>query len=118
MDAETIRTITTSAITATSTLGAASIASYLGYRIQKISVDTNKQKDLLEKRTQELIKAYNHISAYYQLEQIYSEELSRKTGEAQKTLKSRMRQAIEDKGFTRPELTSLECNQAIKVLGT
>ena len=116
MDAETIRAITTSVITATSTLGAASIASYLGYRIQKLSVDTSKQKDLLEKRTRELIKAYNHIAAYYQLEQIYSEELSQKTGEAQKTVKSRMRKVIEDTGLTRPEMTSGECNQAIKAL--
>ena len=84
--------------------------------MQKLSVDTNKQKDLLEKRTKELIKAYNHISAYYQLEQIYSEELSGKTGEAQKTIKSRMRQAIEDNGFNRPEMTSGECNKAIKEL--
>ena len=116
MDTELIRLVATSIITATSTLGAASIAAYFGYRTQKLSSDKNAQKEMIEKRIRELIKAYNQVSAYYQLEQIYSEELSAKTGEAQKTLKIRIRKAVEDKGFNRPEWTSGECNQSIKAL--
>jgi hypothetical protein len=118
MDTETIRTIATSIITATSTLGAASIAAYFGYRTQRLSVDTNKLNQVVEQRNRELIKAYQHISAYYQLEQIYSEELSTKTNEAQKTIKSRIRKTVEDKGFNRPEWTSTECNQEIARLET
>jgi DNA-directed RNA polymerase specialized sigma24 family protein len=118
MDAETVRTITTAAITAVSTLGAAGIVSYFGHRNQRLSADTTKLKESLQKRNRQLAAAYRHVSAYYQLEQLYSAELSAKTGEAQKTLKSRIRGAVEAKGFERPEWTSGECNQSIKELET
>jgi hypothetical protein len=116
MDAETVRTITTAAITAVSTLGAAGIVSYFGHRNLKLSTDTTKLKELLQKRNKELGTAYHHVSAYYQLEQLYSAELSAQTGENQKTLKSRIRGAVEAKGFERPEWTSTECNQSIRDL--
>jgi hypothetical protein len=116
MDAETVRTITTSAITAVSTLGAAGIVSYFGHRNQKLSADTTKLKEMLQKRNRDLAAAYLHVSAYYQLEQLYSAELAAKSGEAQKTLKSRIRGAVEANGFERPEWTSGECNQWIRDL--
>ncbi len=116
MDAESLRTITTSAITATSTLGAAGIVAYFGHRNQKLSTETSKLKESLEKRTKQLAAAYRHVSAYYQLEQLYSSELSSKTGEASKTLKSRIRAAVEAQGFERPEWTSVQCNQWINGL--
>jgi hypothetical protein len=117
MDPETVRTITTSAITAFSTLTAAAIVAYFGYRTQKHTSKTKDMEKDLEKRTTELIRAYRHVSAYYQLEQQYSEYLASSSGQSQKTLKSQFRKAVQDKGYDRPEWTSLECEQAISALG-
>jgi hypothetical protein len=118
MDPETVRTITTSAITAISTLGAASIAAYVAYRTQKLSNRTTELRGKLEKRTRELIKAYRQVSAYYQLEQEYSAELSAKTGHAQKTLKSQFRKTVEEKNFDKPTWTTTDCNRDIEELET
>ena len=75
-----------------------------------------EMKSALDKRTKELIKAYEQVSAYYQLEQEYSSHVATTTGAAQRTLKSQYRKAVQDKGYVRPEWTSLECEQAIATL--
>jgi pyruvate/2-oxoacid:ferredoxin oxidoreductase beta subunit len=113
MDAETVRTITTSAITAASTLGAAAIVAYFGYRTQKHTRKTDELEEELDELKAQLIKAYRQVSAYYQLEQKYSDQLASGTGQAQKTLKSAFRNAVQEEGFDRPEWTTLECEQAI-----
>jgi hypothetical protein len=63
--------------------------------------------------------AYRQVSAYYQLEQEYSQELATKTeGEAQKTIKSRFRKIVEDKGFDKPYWTTTSCNEDIADLSS
>lgn len=116
MDAETLRTTVTSTITAISTLGAAAIVGYWGYRTQRQSNEMSKLKEANEKLRKELSAAYGQVSAYYQLEQAFADELCKLTGDAQKTLKSRFRDAVEEKGFCRPELTTNGCNSRIAAL--
>jgi hypothetical protein len=116
MDAETTRTIATSAITAISTLGAAAIVAYFGYRAQKHTRKTDQLENEIEQRKKELVAAYRQVSAYYQLEQKYSDQLASLTGQAQKTLKSQFRDAVEDEGFDRPEWTTRDCEIAMAEL--
>ena len=116
MDPETIRTITTSAITAVSTLAGAAIVAYFGYRTQKHTGKTDDLQRELEKRKNELISGYHQISAYYQLEEKYSEQMGSMTGQAQKTVKSQFRDAVQQEGFDRPKWTTLECEKAIDEL--
>ena len=113
MDPETVRTITTSAITAVSTLAGAAIVAYFDYRTQKHTGKTDDLQRELEKRKNELISGYHQISAYYQLEEKYSEQMGSMTGQAQKTVKSQFRDAVQQEGFDRPKWTTLECEKAI-----
>jgi len=113
MDSETIRTITTSAITAVSTLAGAAIVAYFGYRTQKHTGKTEDMERELERCKKELISGYHQVSAYYQLEEKYSEQVASVTGQAQKTVKSQFRDAVQQEGFDRPKWTTLECEKAI-----
>src|SRR5437763_12347189 len=113
MDPETIRTITTSAITALSTLAGAAIVAYFGYRTQKHTRKTEDLERQLEKRKNELITAYRQVSAYYQLEEKYSEQIANITGQAQRTVKSQFRDGVQEEGFERPKWTSLEGEKAV-----
>jgi len=113
MDPETLRTITTSAITAISTLAGAAIVAYFGYRTQKHTRKTDDLEREVERRKNELISAYHQISSYYQLEEKYSEQMGSMTGQAQKTVKSQFRDAVQQEGFDRPKWTTLECEKAI-----
>ena len=101
-----------SAITAVSTLAGAAIVAYFGYRTQKHTGKTDDLQRELEKRKNELISGYHQISAYYQLEEKYSEQMGSMTGQAQKTVKSQFRDAVQQ-GFDRPKWTTLECEKAI-----
>ena len=117
MDAETSRTIATSAITAISTLGAAAIVAYFGYRAQKKHTrKTDQLEDEIEQRKHEPVTAYHQASAYYQLEQKYSGQLASMTGQAQKTIRSQFRDAVQDETFDRPEWTTRDCEIAIAEL--
>jgi len=113
MDPETVRTITTSAITAVSTLAGAAVVAYFGYRTQKHTRKTDDLERELERCKTELITGYHQISAYYQLEEKYSEQVASMTGQAQKTVKSQFRDAVQQEGFDRPKWTTLECEKAI-----
>src|SRR6266513_2840238 len=103
MDSETVRTITTSAITAVSTLAGAAIVAYFGYRTQKHTGKTEDMERELERCKKELISGYHQVSAYYQLEEKYSEQVASVTGQAQKTVKSQFRDAVQQEGFDRPK---------------
>src|SRR5204862_3216674 len=113
MDPETVRTITTSAITAVSTLAGAASVAYFGYRTQKHTRKTDDLEREVERRKNELISAYHQISSYYQLEEKYSEQMASMTGQAQRTVKSEFRDAVQQEGFNRPKWTTLECEKAI-----
>jgi hypothetical protein len=113
MDPESVRTITTSAITALSTLAGAAIVAYFGYRTQKHTRKTDDLEKELEKRKNELITAYRQVSGYYQLEEKYSEQFATMTGQAQRTVKSQFRDGVQQEGFDRPKWTTLECEKAI-----
>ena len=116
MDSETVRTITTSAITAISTLAGAAIVAYFGYRTQKHTHRTDDLERELETRKNELGTAYRQISSYYQLEEKYSDQIASMTGQAQRTVKSQFRDAVQQEGFERPRWTTLECDKAIDEL--
>jgi DNA-directed RNA polymerase specialized sigma24 family protein len=113
MDPESLRTITTSAITALSTLAGAAIVAYFGYRTQKHTRKTDELERQVEEQKKELRTAYRQVSSYYQLEEKYSEQIATMTGQAQKTVKSQFRDAVQEEGFDRPKWTSLECEKAI-----
>jgi hypothetical protein len=116
MDSETVRTITTSAITAISTLAGAAIVAYFGYRTQKHTHRTDELERELETRKNELGTAYRQISSYYQLEEKYSDQIASMTGQAQRTVKSQFRDVVPQEGFERPRWTTLECDKAIDEL--
>jgi len=116
MDSETVRTITTSAITAISTLAGAAIVAYFGYRTQKHTHRTDDLERELERRKNELGTAYRQISSYYQLEEKYSDQIASMTGQAQRTVKSQFRDVVQQEGFERPRWTTLECDKAIDEL--
>ena len=113
MDPESVRTITTSAITALSTLAGAAIVAYFGYRTQKHTRKTDDLERQVEQGKTELRAAYQQVSAYYQLEEKYSEQIASMTGQAQRTVKSQFRDAVQQEGFDRPKWTTLECEKAI-----
>src|SRR5436190_18231020 len=113
MDPESLRTITTSAITALSTLAGAAIVAYFGYRTQKHTGKTEDLERELQKRKNELITAYRQVSAYYQLEEKYSDQIADVTGQAQRTVKSQFRDGVQQEGYDRPKWTTLECDKAI-----
>ena len=116
MDSETVRTITTSAITAISTLAGAAIVAYFGYRTQKHTHRTDELERELETRKNELGTAYRQISSFYQLEEKYSDQIASMTGQAQRTVKSQFRDVVQQEGFERPRWTTLECDKAIDEL--
>jgi hypothetical protein len=47
------------------------------------------------------------------LEEKYSEQIASMTGQAQRTVKSQCRDAVQEEGFDRPKWTTLECEKAI-----
>ena len=117
MTEETIRTIVTSVVTATSTLGAAGIVAYFGYRTTKLKDDRDTLKNETNKLAKDLRQSYQEIAAYYELEGEYSEELAKNSSSAQKTIKSKYRKIIGNKnGFIKPERTSTEMTRLIKQL--
>ena len=116
MDSESVRTIAISAITALSALAGAAIVAYFGYRTQKHTRKTDDLEKEIEKRKNELSMAYRQVSAYYQLEEKYSEQIAAVTGQAQRTVKSQFRDGVQQEGFDRPKWTTLECEKAINDL--
>jgi hypothetical protein len=103
-------TITTSA--AISALAAAAILAYFGYRTQKHTRKTDGLERELERRKR-ADQCIPPISGYDQLEEKYSEQVASMTGQAQRTVKSEFRDAVQQEGFNRPKWTTLERDKAI-----
>lgn len=94
------------AITAAATVSAAAVGGLFTYL-------ASKEKNSVESLRSEHRKAAEQVISYYELEQLYMNEVSRLTGSAAATVQKDFRDKIENNGLTRPSWTATTAKRSI-----
>lgn len=96
------------------------VISYLTARDKKEVAALNRQiKELQENNNihkTQIISLCNQVSAYWNIEKAYSEEIASITQKNAKTILQKRRDSIAAKGFVRPSLTSNDVNKILEKL--
>lgn len=116
MEQETIRMLITTLITAISTLGAAAIVAYFGYRTVKLRDDQEERMKEIDYLVRKLRDASEEIKTYYELEDLYSKHIENDGDKAQKTIKSEFRTKAQERTGRRISKTKNDMDTQLRDL--
>lgn len=109
--------VISSIVAAVAAICAALISAYFQRKTARETADLAKKKAKIEELERELYRAYGQVAAYHEAETIAADELAAHTGKAAKTVKSEIRDEVQDRGLDRPEWTRNECERRRNELG-
>jgi len=116
MDTQVAITLGSTLITAITTLAAAAITAWFGFRSVAKSDEIAAARDELQALRRELVAAYRQIAAYHSLEDEYVQSLHEVHGGSEKSIKIAQRDRIEDLGLERPQTTRNQAEKRIREL--
>ena len=95
------------AITASATVLAATVGGLFTYL-------ASREKNSVEGLKSEHKRAADQVISYYELEQLYMNEVSRLSGTAASTVQKDFRDKVENSGLTRPSWTATTAKRSIE----
>ena len=96
------------------TLGGVLITSIVNYISNRRQQDRERLQNELSRLRTKFVAACQQIEAYYELERLYAEELSKSQDKKKGTVVIEFRNRIEENGFERPQWTASDAKKAIK----
>jgi len=107
-------------VTGLFTLGGVALGGFFSFLISLDSKERSHLKLMNQKLrydndllVADIQKMGNHIIAYWNLEKIYADEISKSVGKPIPTILKEHRQIIENSGYTRPTMTENDVNDIL-----